>query len=284
MVRFIKQLLQEEFEGKLSKEELDLIPSGYQKVGDILIINLKSELFKYEKEIGNLLLEKIPQTRTICKRTDFVTGQFREPNVEVIAGDANTETVHTEHDIFYKLDVSQIMFSKGNLNERKRIIDQIKEGEIVVDMFCGIGYFVLGIAKFSPVSKVYGIEINPVAFKYLCENININSVGEKIVPVFGDCSVKAPELGKVADRIIMGLLPSSAKYLPAAMKTIKDGGIIHYHSVLRKKDEVNTLFSEVELAAKEANYSAKLIDWKRVKSYAPKVDHVVLDCKISEMK
>ena len=279
MLKKVKELLKEELKDRLSEEELSLLPSSYQKIGDILIINLKSELTRYEKEIGKILLERIPHTRTVCRKEGPILGETRKPKIKVIAGDENTETVHKEHGILFKLDVAKIMFAKGNLNERKRMARLVRGGEIIVDMFAGIGYFSLGIAKFANPKKIFSIEINPVAFHYFRENIKLNKVEDKIEPILGDCREIIPRLGRIADRVIMGLLPSCKEFLPYALDVVKYGGIIHYHGVA-KKEEWKKLFEEVKKVAEKKRLRVKLMEKVKVKSYAPKVFHWVLDCLI----
>ncbi|MBL7169971.1 MAG: class I SAM-dependent methyltransferase family protein [Candidatus Aenigmarchaeota archaeon] len=278
MIKPIRQLLTKNLE--LPKKEQSLLPSSYQKIGDIVIINTKKELWKYDKQMGQVILENIPSTRTVCRRVDFITGEFRQPNVKVIAGKKNTETIHKEHGISYKLDVAKVMFSKGNLTERKRLIDQIQEDEVIIDMFAGIGYFSIGLGKFSKVKKICAIELNPESYHYLWENIKLNKVEEKVFPMFGDCEKECASLGRIADRILMGLLPSPKDYLDAAMKIIKPNGTIHYHSTLGEDEGHEKLLFEINDAAVNYGFNIELLSWKKVKSYAPKVNHVVLDVRI----
>jgi len=250
MTKPFKNLLKENLD--LSKKNESPLPSSYQKIGNIVIINLKDDLEKYSKKIGKTVLENIPHTKTVCKRTKFITGKFRKPNIEVIAGDKNTETIHKEHGIKYKLDVAKVMFSKGNLNERQRLTDQVSENETIVDMFAGIGYFSLGLAKNSDAEKIYAIELNPVSYHYLWENIKLNEVQGKLVPIFGDCKKECEGLSNAnvnADRIIMGLLPSPKDYLDSAMKIIKTEGIIHYHSTLGVDEPKEGLLFEINNVA-----------------------------------
>lgn len=275
MLKKVKILLQQKLKNNLSKKELSLLPSSYQKIGNIIILNLKSELAEYEKQIGKIILKNISNTQTVCIRKGIIKGNYREPQIEVIAGKKTTKTIHKENGIIYNIDVNNIMFSKGNLAERKRIISQVKTGENIIDMFAGIGYFSLGIAKFSKAKKIYSIEINPMAFKLLKENIKANKIN-KIKPIFGDCIIEMPKLEK-AERILMGLLPSSKDYLLDAMKAIKSNGIIHYHTTGK---ENQNLFNDVKTAAEISGFKAELLKQKKVKSYAPNIYHYVLDCKI----
>lgn len=271
MLLSIKRLLKNELKDKLTTTEIELLPSSFQKIGDIVILNLKPELLRHSRIIGNIVLRKIPNTRTVCSRTGFITGRFRQPQLKVVAGENNTETIHKEHGIFYKLDVSKLMFAKGNLNERKRISKLVKPNEVVVDMFAGIGYFSLPIAKLPYVKKVYSIEINPDSFQYLLENIKLNNVQDKIVPIKGDCEKEVLKLKKIADRVIMGLLPSPKKYLSAAMKVVKPSGTIHYHGLEKKPEKLENDIGD----------HLKVIKKVKIKSYSPKVFHFVLDCEFS---
>ena len=279
MLKPIKELLSGKLKDKLSKKELSLLPSSYQKIGDIIILNLKKELWEHDNLIGKIVLGNIPNTKSVFRRTGFIQTELRKPQIKLISGVNNTVTTHKEHSIIYKLDVKSVMFSKGNLNERKRVVKQIKKGEVILDMFAGIGYFSLGIAKFSEAKKIYAIEINSKSYDYFIENIRLNKVQSKIVPILGDCAIEIPKLGKIADRVIMGLLPNCKEYLKYAMKVVKPNGIIHYHGIA-KKDEDKKLFEDVKTATEKEGRKVKLIKKTKVKSYAPKVYHFVLDCKI----
>ena len=83
-------------------------------------------------------------------------------------------------------------------------MSKLGKGEIVVDMFAGIGYFSIPMAVHSKPEKIVSIEINPESFNYLKENLRLNRVEDIISPVLGDCSTAAPE--GIADRVIMGYM------------------------------------------------------------------------------
>lgn len=50
---------------------------------------------------------------------------------------------HRENGILYSFDATKCMFSWGNLSEKLRMGRLNCEGEVIVDLFAGIGYFVL---------------------------------------------------------------------------------------------------------------------------------------------
>ena len=71
------------------------------------------------------------------------------------------------------------MFSSGNVTERKRMGSLACSGEIVVDLFAGIGYFTVPILAQSGASFLYACEWNPNSIECLKKNLDANGVAEK---------------------------------------------------------------------------------------------------------
>jgi len=256
----------------------DKVPKRYYRVGDIILIRIPKDLDKWKHEIGKILLENLPSVKTVCN-VKRVIGRERKPKIEVLAGNG-TETILKENKCLFKLDVSKIMISKGNVYERQRLPKLVKDGEIIVDMFAGIGYFTIPIAKFANPKKIYAIDINPDAIYYLKENLRLNKVSHKVIPILGDCREVSNELKYIADRVIMGYI-KTREFLPYAFKFLKkEGGIIHYHDVFKQEEIFAVPINLVKNTAKEFSFEAKILFKRKVKSYAPKVYHVVLDVEV----
>lgn len=241
----------------------------YQQIGDILIFN------KISKKEAKRFLKKFPRIKTICIRTGKIKSQLRKPQIKVIISKAKnkkTETIHKESGILYKIDVKKVMFAKGNINERHRIAKIARKDEIVLDMFAGIGYFSLPLAK--KVSKVYSIELNPKSYKFLIENIKLNKINN-IKAIKADCSKVIPKLNIKVDRIIMGFLPSPFKFFNTAFKAAKKDTIIHYSCLIERKNKNKKIKDLVERITK-----VKLLRSVKVKSYSPRLDHYVLDLEV----
>jgi len=186
-----KDNLKEELRGIIINEDLSLLPRGFQTLGKVMILKLHPKLLERRKVIANACLEILPKIKSVYLNLGKVKGKFRQPEkIEYLAGKDNPIVEHTEHGIRYIFDITKIMFSKGNLNERKHLATLVKSGEIIVDMFAGIGYFSLPIAKHSSVGKIYSIELNPDAYKFLVKNIKLNHFEDKIVPIHGNCKMK----------------------------------------------------------------------------------------------
>jgi tRNA wybutosine-synthesizing protein 2 len=253
--------------------EKKLLPSGWQVLGDIIIVTLRVELEYRKAAIGEALLSLYPECRTVLLDRG-ITGRMRQPVREIIAG-GNTETIHRENGCLFKLDVMRIMYSRGNLAEKKRM-SRLGKGEVIVDMFAGIGYFSIQMAVHSKPVKIFAIEINPEAFGYLKENIKLNKVEGIIEPVAGDCAKVAPR--GIADRVIMGYLDAHT-YLEQGIRALVPGGIIHYHEAVPEAVERRPVERIIEASGKLGR-NAEIIGMRRIKKYSPGVWHVVVDAKV----
>src|SRR3989344_7273710 len=103
-----RDLLKEKLKGKINID-LDKLPSGFQRIGDIIIINLDESFYDNKRDIGNAILE-IFKVRSVCNKYGEIKGEFREPQIEVIAGSEDTIVNHLENGIKYRFDIRKVMF------------------------------------------------------------------------------------------------------------------------------------------------------------------------------
>ena len=218
-------------------------------------------------------LSKKHNVKTIMK-IDHIQGTRREPVYKILYG-SETETVNKENGCLFKLDLSKVMWSKGNNNERLRIARLVEDGERVIDMFAGIGYFSIPIGVHANAEEVIAIEINPNSYEFLCENIQLNKL-DNITPILGDCKVETPKFK--ADRIIMGYVKTTHHYLNVAINSLNEGGILHYHETVPEK---LMMTRPVERIISEADgREVEILKINKIKKYAPGVEHVVIDARV----
>jgi tRNA wybutosine-synthesizing protein 2 len=161
--------------------------------------------------------------------------------------------------------------------ERARLPPLVKPGETIIDMFAGIGYFSLPLGRSSPARRIYSIELNPDSFRFLKENIKLNKLEGKVIPVLGDCrKVKLPEK---ADRVIMGYFPRTDKFLPAAFSFLKPDGIIHYHDTFKREELWEKSEKILREHSRKRGFYPIRMEKRVVKQYAPWVFHVVVDAE-----
>ncbi len=249
-------------------------PRKYERIGDVLLLAFPDGSRDGNAEIAAAYAEVLGVKAVVVDRG--IRGSWRQPDVDVIFGN-ETETVHLEDGVRYRLDVAKVMFSSGNHAERFRMGHAARPGETVVDLFAGIGYFALPIAVHGRPVRVVACEVNPVAFRYLEENVRLNRAGS-VEPRLGDCRETAPS--ESADRIVMGYLDGES-YLDVAMRTARDGCVLHYHESTPVEEIPGGPASRVESAARAAGFRAELLAVRRIKSYAPRIAHVVLDVRLT---
>ena len=137
-------------------------------------------------------------------------------------GERKSETIHKEYGCVFKIDLKKAYFSPRLSYERLRIAKLVKPGEVVLNMFAGVGCYSISIAKHSEPLKVFSIDINPVAFQLLHENSRLNRVEAVVVPIQGDAKqVIDTELLNVADRVLMPLPERANEYLDSAFSALK---------------------------------------------------------------
>lgn len=222
--------LVEVLDGKLPPHLLAQLPKSYDIVGDIVVLEfLSSDLEPHKKGIGEAIMDLHPGVRTVLLKTGKVKGEFRVPQLEVLAGRERFDTIHTEYGMKFKVDLSKVYFSPRLGSEHHRVASLVSDGETVLDMFAGVGPFSLMIAKRSK-AKVYSIDLNPDAIRLLRENIELNKLRGEVIPICDDARRVSRQLSGVADHIIMNLPASSMTFLDAASEDLKSGGgIIHIY-------------------------------------------------------
>jgi len=262
-------------QGRVPQECIHLVPRGWFLLGEVIVVKIHSDLRAYEHLIGQALLDFYPRCCTVLA-DEGIAGPFREPVRRVIVGD-KTQTVHRENRVIFNLDARKVMFSPGNLMERIRM-SRFGKDEYVVDMFAGIGYFTLPMAVHSRPRKVLAIELNPNAYHYLCQNIRQNHVEDIVEPVLGDCAKVTPD--GVADRVVMGMVQVTDRYLQKGISALKSGGMLHYHQTIPSSMYPAAAIRDVMQAAAALGCRAEIQSHVLVKKFSPGVVHAVIDARI----
>ncbi len=276
----MKKNLKHYLKNKLNAKELELVPTSFDVVGDIMIFSdFPKELIKKEKLIGETILKNYHHIKTVLKKTKKYSGKFRTPKLKVIAGEKKKETIHKENNVLLKLDVEKVYFSPRMSSERKRVADLIKPNESILVMFSGSGVYCLVIAKNTKCKEVYGIEINPRAHKYALENIKKNKLENKIKSFLGDVRRMMPKIDKKFDRILMPLPKGGEDFLDLALRHIKNKGIVHFYDFEHENE-----FYKAEEKAKKAciklKKQFKILKTMKCGQYSPGFYRVCVDFEV----
>jgi tRNA (guanine37-N1)-methyltransferase len=227
----------------LPSDELVYVTSSYDIVGDIAILRLNGKSRKHGQIIAKAITSVHKNVKTVLAQTSPVRGDFRLRKLEYIAGENKTTTVHRESECVFSVNVGECYFSPRLLYERMRIAKQVEKDDVIVNMFAGVGCFSIIIAKHSNVEKLYSIDINPVAVQNMQENVRLNRVYGKVIPILGDAKdVIEKKLCHVADRVLMPLPRKAFEYLPYALLALqKAGGWVHYYDFEHAKKNENPI-------------------------------------------
>jgi tRNA (guanine37-N1)-methyltransferase len=270
--------LREELRGQLPGEDLRQF-RAFDIVGDIAVVKLPGGLLPNKHLIGQALIKVQRNVRTVLNQTTPVRGEFRTRELEVIAGEPRTETVYREGGCSFKVDLAKAYFSPRLATERLRVARLVKPGEVVVNLFAGVGCYSVLIGKYSGATKVYSIDKNPSAFEYMLENIRINKVGDILVPILGDArDVVENRLAGQADRVLMPLPELARDFFDVALKALKPvGGVIHFYDFGQEPDIFGPSLEFARSAVAPRGLNVTLLGARKIRSYATRCYHVVLD-------
>jgi len=283
LLNSLGRLLKEVLRGKLTPSEIDTLYAGFDVVGNIAVIKIPEPLLSKKSLIAEALLASLKNVRTVLLQTTPVEGEYRLRGLEVLAGEPTFETTHREHGCIYKVNLSTAYFTPRLSAERLRVANQVKEGEVIINMFAGVGPYSILIARKVKDVVIYSIDNNPEAYRYMQENIKLNKVEHKVEPIFGDAAeVINSMLHSLADRVIMPLPEKALTYLHAACSTLKDGkGIIHYYEHIFYGKGEDPLLSAVEHVKSKAEFRFDVEYAGVVREVGPRLAQVVLDLRVS---
>jgi tRNA (guanine37-N1)-methyltransferase len=272
-------------DAKLRPEELKLVYKSYDIIGDIAVIRVPEKLVHQSTIIAEAILQLHNNVKAVWRQSSAVYGRFRLRKLDHVAGEMRTLTTYKEHGYTFSVDLKNCFFSPRLSHERMRIARLVHEDEVVINMFAGVGSFSIIIAKHSQAKRVYSIDVNPAAVGFMRENILLNRVLNRVVPVEGDSKTIVKErLRKTADRILMPLPEKAFEYLDYGIEALKpEGGWVHYY------DFEHARKGESAVGKVEAKVSQKLllmgvsfsIPFSRiVRDTGPRWQQVVLDVQI----
>ena len=283
MPKRLRQLLS----GKIPSGDLAQICNSYDIVGDIAIIRLIAGSEKHCSLVAKAIMGFHTNVKTVLGQVGAVQGDFRLRELRHIAGQKKTTVSYRESGCVFSVDVEQCYFSPRLGNERMRIARQVGSGEVVVNMFAGVGCFSILIAKHSEAEKVYSIDVNPTAVQYMQENVRLNGAYGKVIPVLGDAKdVIEKRLCHVANRVLMPLPEKALEYLPSALLALtRRRGWIHYYDfehAARGVDAVQRVRMRVSEKLENLGIAADVALGRVVRSTGPHWYQVALDIAVRQ--
>ena len=126
-----------------------------------------------------MLLDKnSPQIKTVVNKTNTIHDVFRFFQMEVIAGENNLYTSVKQDGCIFEFDFSKVYWNSRLQMEHSRLVKLFDRGDVVCDMFAGVGPFAIPAAKRGCI--VYANDLNPASYEALLKNSKLNHVDNKV--------------------------------------------------------------------------------------------------------
>ncbi|KAG0053167.1 tRNA(m(1)G37)methyltransferase [Gryganskiella cystojenkinii] len=154
-------------------------PSSFTTVGHIAHMNLKDEYLPWKSLIGEIILDKNPNLRTVVNKMDSIDTTFRFFKMEVLAGDDDMIAEVRESGCKFKFDFSNVYWNSRLHTEHERLVKMFKPTDAVCDVMAGVGPFAMPAAKKG--CLVYANDLNPVSYKYMLENKALNKLDKNLM-------------------------------------------------------------------------------------------------------
>lgn len=276
-------MLKKALQGVLTEQEANDLYSAFDQIGDIIVVRIPDSLLSKKKIIGETLLEEVHPARSVFYQSSDVSGDFRTRKLEVIAGEDNTETEYREYGCRFRVDVEKAFFSPRLSTERKRIADLVQDGEVLINMFGGVGMFSIVAAKMKNCT-VYNIDLNPHASRLCEQNIKLNKkMKGKVISINGDAAqVIKEQLQNTGDRTLMLLPERSDEFLDSAILATKSGGVIHYYSHQHADKRQNAVELSKQHYLQVSPVKSEILGGRMVRAVGPRYYQMAVDAKITK--
>lgn len=178
------------------KEMIKCIPVSWERRGDVVVlpsVSFSSDLWKSylgllsDSELLNFwtMISGVLKCKRLAMGSSISSNGFRSSMVALLLGDSGWAD-HVDNGIHYMFDVTKCMFCSGNITEKLRLSKFDCRGETVVDLYAGIGYFVLPYLVHAGAELVHACEWNPHAVEGLKRGLKANRVEDRCIIHFGD--------------------------------------------------------------------------------------------------
>ncbi|MCY0868888.1 MAG: methyltransferase [Desulfurococcus sp.] len=240
------------------------VPS-YDLIGGVAIVRSNVLGFMEESELVEALRSVHPGLKAIYVKEETVD-EYRVPVLRLLWGEPVSEVVAKEYGLLFKVSLGRVYYNPRLAEEHHRIAVASRDGELIVDLFTGIGGFPVHIASLRR-SLIIANDLNPEAYRLLCWNIEANARRLKgtIIPLNTDARriVEYVRIEGKADRVIANLPKSSLEFLGVYDAVLKPGGVLHLYHLTYDPDT-----TRVELESRLPGW--RIQESRLVLEYAPR--------------
>lgn len=148
--------------------------TSYSRIGHIIHVNLKSHLLPFKNLIGEVFRDKISGIRCVINKIQTIDNTFRNFHLELLSGEEDYQVEVKENGTNFNFDFSQVYWNPRLATEHERIIKMHDKGDVLYDVFAGVGPFSIPVARRK--AFVLANDLNPSSYKWLHFNMKKNKV------------------------------------------------------------------------------------------------------------
>lgn len=266
------------------------IASSFSIIGHIVHVNLKEHLLDYKYVIGQVLLDKVKTARTVVNKVNTIDTDYRFFKMEILCGDNDLVAEVKENKCMYKFDFSKVYWNPRLVSEHERLVLKLNAGDILYDVFAGVGPFSIPAAKKK--CTVLANDLNPESFKWLSYNIKLNKVGDFVQAFNKDGTsfiqedvknhlLKTQSLNGTA-HIVMNLPASAVMFLDAfqnlftmeEIRNISSRPVIHIYCFVKDANDSKQMAKRLIEERIGQEIDAELREIVFVRNVAPNKDMI----------
>uniref|UniRef100_A0A3Q0TAV2 tRNA (guanine(37)-N1)-methyltransferase n=1 Tax=Amphilophus citrinellus TaxID=61819 RepID=A0A3Q0TAV2_AMPCI len=154
------------------------VTSAFSRVGHIAHMNLRDHQLPYKNLIGQVIMDKNPGVTCVVNKTNIIDSTYRNFRMEVLAGEEDMVAKVKENGVTYEFDFSRVYWNPRLSTEHQRVVQLVKRGDTVFDVFAGVGPFAIPAARLG--ANVLANDLNPESYRWLQHNCKLNKVESKV--------------------------------------------------------------------------------------------------------
>ena len=159
-----------------------VVPSGFETVGHLAHFNLSDSQLPYKHLIGQVVIDvhinQKTHVKTVVNKLENINNTFRTFDMELIAGEPNFTVTQKEGNCYFAFDFRKVYWSSKLSNERQRLLQLLKPGEVLCDLFAGVGPLSVQAAKKG--LTVIANDLNPECYESMLVNAARNKVTSRM--------------------------------------------------------------------------------------------------------
>jgi len=152
--------------------------TSFSRVGHLLHLNLKERLLPYGRLIGAVLMDKHVGVRCVVNKLNTIDNTFRNFSMDLLAGEADFLVDVKENGCTFRMDFSEVYWNPRLCTEHERLVAMLRPGDVLCDVFAGIGPFTVPAAKKG--CRVLANDLNPRSSHWLQHNVTANKVASRV--------------------------------------------------------------------------------------------------------